>query len=290
MNTKILYCAIDSDSKLKYSKQCLSSILSLIISNKQLAFGFDINIVTNNQKLWQEWVNRFVPLQYIQLKIIDHERFNSKTAKHLKICAINELTRYSRYLIFIDTDTTFLEKVEIFDDSFRAKICNYCDYDLYASLECAPTDTFGSQNYNTGLLLIKNNTIMNSILDQWKSEYEESINTVRDTENYYTLPDQPIFKKKIQVFNPKIWTLHNIFNMRFHPNFESCEYLWSPVVMAHNHDLSNYMANAIFENEFTTWLKIYFNVKEMVNGKKDDNWKPRKVNLSSIITTLQDFL
>ena len=79
--------------------------------------------------------------------------------------------------------------------------------------------------------------------------------------------------------------LEKIFNLRFHPNFNSSEWLWSPVVMIHNHCLSNYFSAHI--DDVNQFFQEHNNLRYFINHSFDNsnliNWRPRYVSIESFI-------
>lgn len=277
---KLLYTAYDTIGN-KYNSQCLGSLLSLFVSSKTSIIRERIVIVTNMTAEWHAWIKEFDLLRALDLEIVPYRYISPLTAKELKLKAVRHFVADGEPLFFIDTDTVFWLQTPILTDLYLRQLADK-GYDFIGALECAPTRTDGGMNINTGLLGFTGSDRSRFLAADWHQLYLQKVSRLSDKGMQQSLADQPVFQNLVMNDVSKGWILHNVYNLRFHPNFDGCEWLWSPVCMIHNHELSLHLAEVLLASGPHNW---YFHLKRIKNklNPPDNAWSPRMIRLKNIL-------
>lgn len=274
----ILYSAFDY-ADLKYNKQCVSSICSLAVASQFSICNENIIIVTNQIDQWVKWISSISFLKSLDIKIIDSDSIDPHTGKELKLKAIRTFLPTSDSILFIDTDTVFLRYPIILSSNGRRKL-RKLNYDFLGVHECAPTSIDGALNINTGLMGFTGSLKSRELAEAWHKIYLHHI--TQKPGKTKSLADQPIFQNLISQGLTKAWVLHDIFNLRFHPNYNQCESVWSPINMIHNHYLSDNLSKILTENNDIDWYNRFKSFRNLINPL-DKCWNPRTIHLEEAV-------
>lgn len=285
---KILYCAIDDENAQtpKYNYQALSSILSLA---RVLLFRdmgeLELHLVTNIPSIWHKFIHDIPLLLAIKINVLDSEQFTYRTPKHLKLVFILEMASRGEPFTFVDTDTVFLRR-PVFAKSSIIKHLKFHSIDLIAVLECGAT-SLDCPTYNTGLLTVLGTKASTLLMQEWQAKYLKDLIVSRDSPS---MADQPCFIHSFTKVMPKTYSLPDIHNLRCHPVYNSEAVVWSPVVMIHNHDISDFLAKALYDKGVGHFFKQYARISSRVNAQESDRksgttkeWAPRTISASNLI-------
>ena len=106
-------------------------------------------------------------------------------------------------------------------------------FDVAMSLECGALDLGFSPNYNTGIIFLSFNNAVSEVLTQWKHSINQQADHGSD------IGDQHIFRSVLVANSTlRILTLHDTCNLRCHPVYDNQAFVWSPVSVVHNHEVT----------------------------------------------------
>lgn len=104
---------------------------------------------------------------------------------------------------FVDSDTYFLEDCrELFDLLSYFDICMMLDINDNYLIEVDGKKLEGYYPYNTGVIVFRRSAENRKLFEAWRDQYDVGVH------------DQPLFMKALLQANPKIYSLHTIYNAR----------------------------------------------------------------------------
>ena len=174
----------------------------------------------------------------------------------------------SGFCIFCDTDYIFVSN---FIGSVLSLMQN-SSFDLSVSHECGSTGFLPFPAHNTGLMFIAANSSSKDFLQVW---YNKSL--MHEHKGSQEWNDQFSFVEALNVFNLRLLTLEKLHNMRFHPVFQTSDYVWGPIHGIHNHDVSQFYFDVYIKSGFIrTNAPRHESIDSIVNERMN-GFAPRHV-------------
>ncbi len=281
---------VEFESNLMYLRELISSLHSLCITHEiELPnLGVDIYTSSSCSSILNDILTGLQESEVLSQSLdfsihsLTHKSasLNNFLNKILVIRdAVSSMT--SGFCIFCDTDYIFVSN---FIGSVLSLMQN-SSFDLGVSHECGSTGFLPFPAHNTGLMFIAANSSSKDFLQNW---YDRSLKHEHKGSQEWN--DQFSFVEALNVFNLRLLTLEKLHNMRFHPVFQSSDYVWGPIHGIHNHDVSQFYFDVYVKSGFisTNNLRhesINFIVNERMNG-----FAPRHVRfLGNRVTPRESF-